>query len=99
IAASCIYMHMHVVYYKKGAPMRTTIEIKESLRTELLRRAASKGAKGFSHIIEEALESYFGIEDKAADTRKKALSLKGSLGRLDSEKLRTETGKIRESWR
>ena len=79
--------------------MRTTIEIKEKLRAELLRRAAHKGAKGFSHIIEEALESYFGIEDKAADTRKRALSLKGSLGTKDAEKLRTETEKIRESWR
>ncbi len=79
--------------------MRTTIEIKEKLRAELLRRAAHKGAKGFSHIIEEALESYFGIEDKVANTRKKALSLKGSLGRQDAEKLRTETEKIRESWR
>lgn len=79
--------------------MRTTIEIKEKLRAELLRRAAHKGAKGFSHIIEEALESYFGIEDRVADTRKKALGLKGSLGRQDAEKLREETAKIRESWR
>lgn len=79
--------------------MRTTIEIKEKLRAELLKRAAHKGAKGFSHIIEEALESYFGTEDKASDARKKALSLKGSLGKLDSEKLRVETDKIRESWR
>jgi hypothetical protein len=79
--------------------MRTTIEIKDKLRAELLRRAARQGAKGFSHIIEEALESYFGIEDKASDARKKALSLRGSLGRQDSEKLRFETEKIRESWR
>ena len=79
--------------------MRTTIEIKDKLRAELLKRAADQGAKGFSHIIEEALESFFGIEDKAADTRKRALGLKGSLGRQDAEKLRAETGKIRESWR
>lgn len=79
--------------------MRTTIEIKDKLRAELLRRAARHGAKGFSHIIEEALESYFGIEDKGADIRKRALGLRGSLGRQDSEKLRMETQKIRESWR
>ncbi len=79
--------------------MRTTIEIKDKLRAELLKRAAHQGAKGFSHIIEEALESFFGIDDKTNDARKKALSLRGSLGKQDSEKLRVETGKIRDSWR
>ncbi len=79
--------------------MRTTIEIKDKLRAELLRRAAREGAKGFSHIIEEALESFFGIDDKAVEARKKALGLKGSLAKMESEKMRQETQKIRENWR
>jgi Arc/MetJ family transcription regulator len=79
--------------------MRTTIEIKDKLRAELLKRTANEGAKGFSHIIEAALESYFDIEDRETDARKKALGLKGCLGRQDSERLRAETGKVRETWR
>ena len=79
--------------------MRTTIEIKDKLRAELLRRAAQEGAKGFSHIIEEALENYFDHGDKAMDLRKKALGLKGCLNHTEAEKLSAETNKIRESWR
>ncbi len=79
--------------------MRTTIEIKDKLRAELLRRAAHDGAKGFSHIIEEALESYFGNEDKMAAAIKKAKELKGCLSAREAEQLSTETRKIRESWR
>jgi hypothetical protein len=79
--------------------MRTTIEINEKLRAELLKRAAKNGAKGFSHLIEEALVSYFGTEDKASLSRKAALSLKGSMGQKDADHLRGETQKIRETWR
>ena len=79
--------------------MRIKIEINEKLSAELLKRAAKNGAKGFSHIIEEALESYFGAGDVPSILRKDALSLKGSLGLKDAEKLREETEKIRETWR
>ena len=79
--------------------MRTTIEIKDKLRAELLKRSARQGDKGFSHIIEEALESYFGLEDQRADSRKKVLSLKGSLNYQESEKLRLNAAETRSHWR
>jgi metal-responsive CopG/Arc/MetJ family transcriptional regulator len=78
--------------------MRTTIEIKDKLRVELLRRATQEGTKGFSHIIEKALVNYFDQEDKTMDLRKKALGLKGCLNRSEAEKLYAETNKIRASW-
>jgi hypothetical protein len=79
--------------------MRTTIEIKDKLRAELLKRAAHQGETGFSHIIEEALETYFERDEMSDEKRKKVLRLKGSLGRKDAEQLRKETEKVRETWR
>jgi hypothetical protein len=79
--------------------MRTTIEIKDKLRAELLKRAAHQGDKGFSHIIEEALESYFGLEDQTAEARKRVLRLKGSFSQHDADQLRSSTEEIRRQWR
>ncbi|MCH7921306.1 MAG: ribbon-helix-helix protein, CopG family [Planctomycetes bacterium] len=35
--------------------MRTTIEMSDHLRAELLQLAAKRGLKGFSQIVEEAI--------------------------------------------
>lgn len=79
--------------------MRTTIEIKDKLRAELLKRAADQGDKGFSHIIEEALEFYFGLEDQTAEARKKVLRLKGSFNQQEADQLRSNIEEIRRQWR
>jgi hypothetical protein len=79
--------------------VRTTIEIKDKLRAELLKRAAHQGEKGFSHIIEEALETYYEREASLIKVREKALQLKGSLSRKDADFLRTQIKKCRKTWR
>jgi hypothetical protein len=79
--------------------VRTTIEIKNTFLAELLKRAAHQSKKGISHIIEEALETYFERKEVSIKTREKALRLKGCLGRKYAEQLRRESEKVRGNWR
>jgi metal-responsive CopG/Arc/MetJ family transcriptional regulator len=79
--------------------MRTTIEIPDHLRAKLLRAAAERGEKGFSHIMEEALVNYFTETESLREKQRRAIALKGQLSKPDSEKLRAATQALRESWR
>jgi len=79
--------------------MRTTIELKNESRARLLEIAARRGEKGFSGLVNEAVEQY--LETAAADRerRRAALSLRGRLGDEDAQALRAATTVLRESWR
>jgi metal-responsive CopG/Arc/MetJ family transcriptional regulator len=79
--------------------MRTTIEMNDKLRSELLRLAAQKGEKGFSNIVQEAVAAYLVSSEKTAALQKKAKALRGSLKGTDEKRLRGEALKIRNSWR
>ena len=79
--------------------MRTTIEMSNKLRAELLRMAAQKGEKGFSNIIQEAVAAYLVSSERTKSLQQKARKLKGSLKGSDEKSLREETLKIRNSWR
>ena len=79
--------------------MRTTIEIPDKLRAKLLKVAAERGEKGFSHIMEEALDIYFAVNDGLRDKQRRAVALKGLVRSEDAAKLRESTKKTRESWR
>lgn len=79
--------------------MRTTVEIKDALRAELLKAAAERGQKGFSEIIEEALKQYFEGNRSVRDRQREALSLRGKIGRSDALALRAHVDKVRGSWR
>ena len=58
-----IDMHVHAYYV---AVMRTTVEISDSHRARLLKLAADRGEKGFSHLVREALDQYLDDDDHAA---------------------------------
>ena len=78
--------------------MRTTIEIPDELRARLLDLAARRGLKGYSVIIEEALELY--LRGAAGDeARLQALEAIGSLGAREAEALRSSVRSLREHWR
>ena len=79
--------------------MRTTIEITAEHRAKLVEIAARRGEKGFSHLIEEALDTYLKAQAKQDEQRRRALMLKGILGAREAERLREATRHIRESWR
>jgi predicted transcriptional regulator len=79
--------------------MRTTIEITSEHRARLVELAARRGEKGFSHLIQEALDAYLKGQAKQDEQRRRALMLKGILGTREAERLREATRAIRESWR
>ena len=59
--------------------MRTTIEITEKQRAELLKVAAMRGHKGFSQIVQEALNEYLSKLNQNGDVISKALKRRGIL--------------------
>lgn len=80
-------------------PVRTTVEIADEHRARLVELAARRKEKGFSGIISEAIEQYLRALDSAETERRKALKLRGSLSRRQTERLEKETTAIRGSWR
>ena len=79
--------------------MRTTIEIRDDLRARLLEIAARRGEKGFSAIVEEALERYLYRNADSDRLRRAALAVGGSLTDDEAAELEERTREIRESWR
>jgi predicted transcriptional regulator len=79
--------------------MRTTIEMKPEHRARILELAATRGDKGFSTVVAEALELYLEAQRGRADAIRKALALKGSLKETEAASLLTRTQKIRSNWR
>lgn len=79
--------------------MRTTVELTEDQRAELLRLAAKRGLKGFSYIIQEALSEYFKQESKKLELIGAALGLKGTFQGKAAEEFEERTMEIRSHWR
>ena len=79
--------------------MRTTVEIKPEHRSALLALAARRGYKGFSAVLEEAIEIYLANEAEREKRRSTFLSLAGTLPTPEAEELRRTTVDLRGSWR
>jgi hypothetical protein len=79
--------------------MRTTIAMKPEHRARLLELAARRGLKGFSALVEEALETYFTAQAREDAKRAKAAALRGVLSSQEAEGLRTEATRLRREWR
>jgi hypothetical protein len=79
--------------------MRTTIEITPQQRARLMEIAARRGEKGFSKLVQEALDAYLRAQVGEDERRRRALMLKGVLAAGEAKGLREATREIRESWR
>lgn len=79
--------------------MRTTVEIQDSQRAELMRMAAERGEKGFSRIVQEAIEDYLEAHRSRREKVGAALACFGSFTDDQAESLRASTKRARESWR
>lgn len=79
--------------------MRTTVEIPDRLRAALLAISARRGMRGFSKIIEEALDQY--LQTMASRDRDLAslLSLKGSWTDAEAEEARKTIHEVRKNWK
>jgi metal-responsive CopG/Arc/MetJ family transcriptional regulator len=79
--------------------MRTTVEIDDNQRAELLKLAAQRGDKGFSRIVREALDLYLEQHRARRDIVSRALKLQGSLGDDEADALAASVQQLRRSWR
>jgi hypothetical protein len=79
--------------------MRTTVEIKPEHRSALLALAARRGHKGFSIVLEEAIENYLRGDTERQKRKQELLSLAGCLSDDEAAELRKTARSLRESWR
>jgi predicted transcriptional regulator len=79
--------------------MRTTIELRDDQRARLLEMAAREGRKGFSHLIQEAVDRFLDDEEERREGVAEALTVVGSLTPEDAEALRDRTRALRARWR
>ena len=79
--------------------MRTTIEIPADQRAKLIEIAARRGLKGFSKIVQEAIERY--LEEHLSGDAKvtEALSVLGTLDEEQAESLDASIRDLRSKWR
>jgi len=79
--------------------MRTTIEIPDTQRARLLELAARRGEKGFSRLVQEAVERMLAEDDSRKSRTKAALALKGSIGAKAADDLEASIARVRSTWR
>jgi len=79
--------------------VRTTIELKPEHRARLLELAARRGEKGFSSVIQEALDAYLEAGAARERLRIRALKLRGSLSAAEGARLRRNAEALRDFWR
>lgn len=73
--------------------------MKPEHRSALLSLASRRGEKGFSSVLEEAIDSYLRNENEREKRRTLLLSLGGVLSPNEAERLRRATSELRENWR
>ncbi len=79
--------------------MRTTIELPDEQRARLLHMAARRGEKGFSRLVQEAVERLLAEDDAREDRIKAALALEGSMSARAADELAESVEHIRSAWR
>jgi hypothetical protein len=89
-------MHVHACHH---LIVRTTIELPDSQRARLLEVAARRGEKGFSRLIQEAVERLLSEDETRAVQVKAALALEGSMTDETADELTASVGRIRSNWR
>ena len=84
--------------YYNAFVMRTTIELKEEHRALLHAIAARRGWRGYSKVIEEAIEFYLRHHSEAKDVRRALLDRRGAWRTEEAEKVREAIRELREKW-
>jgi metal-responsive CopG/Arc/MetJ family transcriptional regulator len=79
--------------------MRTTIELPDELRAELVALAALRGEKGYSRIVQEAVAQYLASQEGRVGLKARARSAIGTLGADEADSLEAAAAKVRRQWR
>jgi metal-responsive CopG/Arc/MetJ family transcriptional regulator len=77
--------------------MRTTVEITDEQHRALSSLAQRRGLRGFSQLVQEALEAY--LRDHGDDEISQLLNLEGTLSEEEEAELRGRMGATRATWR
>jgi predicted transcriptional regulator len=77
--------------------MRTTVEISDEQHRALSALAQRRRLRGFSQLVQEALESY--LRDHGDDEIGLLLDLEGTLSEEEEAELRARVGAARATWR
>jgi len=89
-------MHVHAC---KNFIVRTTIELSSRQRAQLLRLATERGQKGFSGLVQEAVDRYLENEATRRERVAAALSVLGTIDDETEEHLREAAREARGAWR
>lgn len=75
--------------------MRTTVEIRDEQRIALAAIAARRGLRGYSQIVQEAIDAYLEKEDDLQEI----LSLQGSITDAEAAEMRRRIDDAWATWR
>jgi hypothetical protein len=79
--------------------MRTTLEITDAQRARLLEIAARRGEKGFSRLVQDALDRYLADDEDRTGKITAALALAGTLDDESARALESSIRQLRKTWR
>ena len=95
-------MHLSTIMLlirKGGKRMRTTIELSDDHRSALHSLAARRGLRGYSKLIQEAIDFYIKEKVRKEDSIKQLLKMKGTWSEEEAKKLRKRIEEIRRNWK
>jgi hypothetical protein len=75
--------------------MRTTVELSDDHRSMLLFLTARRGLRGYSKLIEEAIDFYIKEKTAQKDSFKHLLKMKGSWGKEEAKRIKKKLRDIR----
>jgi metal-responsive CopG/Arc/MetJ family transcriptional regulator len=77
--------------------MRTTVEITEAQHRALTAVAQQRGLRGFSALVQEAVDAY--LQDLRTDEVELLLGLEGVLDDHEEKEVRSRIAATRQAWR
>lgn len=77
--------------------MRTTVEIRDEQRVALAAIAAKRGLRGYSELVQEAIDLYLGQSE--GDDLEALLALQGSITDAEAEEMRRRIAEAWSTWR
>jgi predicted transcriptional regulator len=79
--------------------MRTTIELRDDQRARLLEIAARRGEKGFSRLVQEAVDRFLEAEALRDRATEDAVRAMGSLPTGSAGRMHEAVRHLRDRWR
>ena len=79
--------------------MRTTIEVTDEQYAKLVHLAARRGLKGFSALVQEALDQHLEAHEERDEAVRLALAARGALKGKEADAVAEACRETRRSWR